>query len=193
MNAAGRVPKPLRKRQFGWLMKHFFGRFFDNELAISPQVKIRVTVIQTLVPLILPGLMLSMFLFQKYGYYAHQPVWARDLATLNDKYFFLSLTMILVGLFTILEWDALFPDRKDYSILTPLPIETRTVFAAKLAALLLFLLLFTLAVNACPIVLFPLGVLAKRTKLFQVLWYVCSHAASILAGNAFVFFTEVSL
>jgi hypothetical protein len=101
--------------------------------------------------------------------------------------------MILAGLVTVIEWDGLFLDRRDYQILTPWPIQARTIFKAKAAALFQFLLLFTLAVNAVPAVLFPLGVLAKRTTLFECGRYLLSHALSILAGNTFVFLFAIAL
>jgi len=36
----------------------------------------------------------------------------------------------------LLEWEMLFPDRRDFINLTPLPVRLRTVFAAKLASFL---------------------------------------------------------
>ena len=46
--------------------------------------------------------------------------------------------MVVMGFVAILEWDALFLDRRDFAILTPLPLKAATIFAAKIAALLLF-------------------------------------------------------
>jgi CubicO group peptidase (beta-lactamase class C family) len=42
--------------------------------------------------------------------------------------------MLLVGLFAILSWDSTFPDRRDVLVLAPLPIRSRTIFFAKVAA-----------------------------------------------------------
>jgi len=77
--------------------------------------------------------------------------------------------MILLGFITVFEWDMLFPDRKDYLILTPMPVTTRTVFNAKFAALAAFLLAFTVAINLFPTFLFPNAVLANNGFAYKVL------------------------
>jgi hypothetical protein len=46
----------------------------------------------------------------------------------------LATTFTAVGLATILTWDSLIPERRDVLILGPLPVRTRTLFFAKLAA-----------------------------------------------------------
>jgi len=46
----------------------------------------------------------------------------------------IATTMLVVGLFSILSWDSIFPDRRDVLVLTTLPIRTRTIFFAKVAA-----------------------------------------------------------
>ncbi len=49
-------------------------------------------------------------------------------------HFVIATTMLVVGLFAILSWDSVFPDRSDVMVLAPLPIRTRTIFSAKIAA-----------------------------------------------------------
>jgi hypothetical protein len=46
----------------------------------------------------------------------------------------IATTFTAVGLATILAWDSLVPERRDVLILGPLPVRTRTLFFAKLAA-----------------------------------------------------------
>lgn len=43
------------------LVRHFFGRFFDNEI-VSPQGEILTNVVQTLALLATPGLFVAMYL-----------------------------------------------------------------------------------------------------------------------------------
>src|ERR1700677_916491 len=50
------------------------------------------------------------------------------------EHFMISTTMLVVGLFAVLSWDSTFPDRRDVLVLAPLPIRSRTVFLAKVAA-----------------------------------------------------------
>jgi len=51
------------------------------------------------------------------------------------RYFFVSFSIIVMGFVMVFEWDALFPDRRDYQILTPQPLRLFIVFAAKATAL----------------------------------------------------------
>src|SRR5277367_4953999 len=46
----------------------------------------------------------------------------------------IATTMLVVGLFAVLSWDATFPDRRDVLVLAPLPVRARTMFLAKVAA-----------------------------------------------------------
>ena len=66
---------------------------------------------------------------------------------IGDYYFFVLYSMVVMGFVMVLEWDSLFPDRRDYLCLTPLPLGGRTIFFAKLAALIAFLALFVLDAN----------------------------------------------
>lgn len=52
----------------------------------------------------------------------------------SGVHFMIATTMLVVGLFAILSWDSTFPDRRDVMVLAPLPIRTRTIFFAKVAA-----------------------------------------------------------
>ena len=50
------------------------------------------------------------------------------------EHFLISTTMLVVGLFAVLSWNSIFPDRRDILILSPLPVSVRTLFLAKIAA-----------------------------------------------------------
>ena len=52
-------------------------------------------------------------------------MYVRDLASLGEKEFFICFSMTVMGLVTVIEWEMLFPDRRDYANLTPLPIRLR--------------------------------------------------------------------
>lgn len=52
----------------------------------------------------------------------------------SGVHFMIATTMLVVGLFAILSWDSTFPDRRDVMVLGPLPIRSRTIFFAKVAA-----------------------------------------------------------
>src|SRR6185295_8911857 len=86
---------------------------------------------------------------------------------------------------------ALFPDRRDYVSLIPLPIRSRTIFLAKVAALGIFLLTFTAAVNSVSTIMFP--VISFRGSLYGLFNAIWAHAVSVFAGTAFVFVSLIAL
>ncbi len=60
--------------------------------------------------------------------------WLTLLLTWSAEHFLIATTMLVVGLFAVLSWDSTFPNRRDVFVLTPLPLRSRTLFLAKVAA-----------------------------------------------------------
>jgi len=180
--------------QFRDLTRHFFNRFFDNDLvsvnADGPDM--RAAAINILAILAAPGMLLPFLFMSKYTALQRLPMYVRDLASLGEKEFFLCFSMTVMGLVTVLEWDMLFPDRRDYANLTPLPIRMRTMFGAKVTALLAFLAIFTVVINAFSPIMFP-AVVSQKGTMLMLAGFVRCHAISILAANAFVFFVCVAV
>jgi hypothetical protein len=58
----------------------------------------------------------------------------RQVADWSIEYQLLSLTLLVVGLFTTLSWDALLPDQRDVLVLGPLPVKSLTLWFAKVTA-----------------------------------------------------------
>jgi CubicO group peptidase (beta-lactamase class C family) len=54
--------------------------------------------------------------------------------TWTAEHFLIATTMLVVGLFAVLSWESMFPDRRDVMVLGPLPVRARTLFLAKVAA-----------------------------------------------------------
>jgi len=72
------------------------------------------------------------------------------LLTWAGEHFVIATTMLVVGLFAVLSWESLFPDRRDVLVLTPLPIRARTLFMAKIAAVATALSVTVLILNVLP-------------------------------------------
>ena len=184
--------------QFIELLRLFWQRFLDNDL-IAPRAETRLALVPILALLAVPGVIFSLrsygqysFLWTRIGYPV--PPFPLDLTvSWSDKFLFLYSSMILMGFITVLEWDALFPDRRDYLILTPLPIRLGTLLAAKITALFIFLLVFTLALNGCSSILFPLMAMNPHAPAGYALRYMGAHATSVFAANAFVLLFCVAL
>lgn len=71
------------------------------------------------------------------------------------RFLFLSLSMILMAIVVVVKWDALFPDRTDYLVLTPLPIRLPILALAKAAALVVLLSIFLADANFFTTLLWP--------------------------------------
>ena len=127
------------------LVWHFFGRLFDKE-SLSPLGRPEAGVIQTLGIMAAPSSFVSIL-----SLVLHLQSW--DLVSF--RFLFICYSMIAMGVVMVFEWDALFPDRRDYQILTPLPLRVFTLFVAKMAALGIFLAMFLAAINFFGVLFWP--------------------------------------
>jgi hypothetical protein len=179
-----------------YLVRHFFGRFFDSEILATLNTEMHLLFVQILALLVFPGLLKTFDSLFHYTKLAYGPIALRNQAALIDAHFYICLSMILTGFVTVFEWDALFPDKKDFYNLTPLPINPKTMFLAKLTALSLFILLFNIAINGIPTWLFPGEVLTScmipgkagyHIPFGAVLKYQIAHGISMFLSSLFVF------
>jgi hypothetical protein len=177
-------------RQYKALVRHFFGRFFDNEF-VAQNTDMQVTVVKMLALLSSPGILLPWWRYTTYLALAASSIEVRNAMLWSDRTFYFSFSMLIMGAVTVLEWDTLFPDRRDYGTLMVLPIHSRTIFLAKVGALALFLLAFTASVNLVSVVMFP--VVSFRGSVPGLLRTIAAHGISILASSAFAFLFLVAL
>src|SRR5664280_1206306 len=167
----------------GLLVRHFFGRFFDNEI-VSQRGDMRTNVVQAFGLVATPGLMVPFYMIPQRARFDHP--FAYNWVLLSDYYFFVMFSMVVMGFVMVFEWDALFPDRKDYLILTPLPLGGGSIFAGKTLALVLFLGLFAVDANLFCTMLAPLVTGGEGTSA-PVIWrLIAVHAASVLGAGTFV-------
>ena len=148
------------------LVRHFFGRFFDNEI-VSQSGDMRTNVVQAFGLVATPGLMVPFYMIPQRARFDHP--FAYNWILLSDYYFFIMFSMVVMGFVMVFEWDALFPDRKDYLILTPLPLGGGSIFAGKTLALVSFLGLFAIDANFFCTLLAPL-VTGGEGTLAPVVW-----------------------
>jgi hypothetical protein len=141
--------------------------------------------------LALPGAFYSIFLFDKYSSLLQ---WVRGqhnfdplAAALPDEYFFIVLSMVVTGTVAVWRWDSIFPDRRDYANLVPLPISTRIIFLANLTAIVFLTLVLALDVNAASAALFPVVVSGSQQALGYVAQFAAIHALVIILASIFSF------
>jgi len=147
--------------------------------------------------LAMPGGFVSLLLLNKYASFLQ---WLRGMTNVDpiavsfpDEYFFIVLSMTVTGAVAVWRWDTIFPDRRDYINLVPLPISTRTIFFANLVAVLFLVGLIAVDVNAASCVLFPMVVAATQTKFLFFLKFAVVHAMGVVLASAFAFFAVFSL
>jgi hypothetical protein len=174
--------RPAEPDQLLVLTRHFFHRLFRNDMIdFEDQMKEKLIVALTLLAVFFSwAAWLMMF---KYHF-------VPDLnRSWEEKTYLFSLMMLVFAIVTLLEWDVLFPDRRDFLNLLVLPLRLRTLFAAKLASFILFIGLFSLAMTAIPAVLFAFYLAEWRANslVFEAR-YVFSHLVSGFAAGATVFF-----
>ncbi|MEO8127497.1 MAG: hypothetical protein ABJF23_03510 [Bryobacteraceae bacterium] len=177
--------KTLRRSRFLALTRHFVARFFDND-AVSRQGEMQTSVVQLLGLLAVPGFFLCFYMMKHYPPTARHPFdsWQAT----SDRYLFVSYSMMVMGFVTVFEWDSLFPDRRDYLILSALPIRVFSLFCSKVLALCFFLGLFAFDLNCFSTVLLPvvsMGHAGSSSNLHQMM---LAHATSAVAGGLFVAF-----
>lgn len=190
------LAKRLRESLFATLASHFFRRYFTGEM-ISEENDLRLGIGAIIAILALPGAILPLLLLPKYSSFFRWLMGQRhfdfNTASIPDKYILLTLTMAIMGIVAVLKWQGLFPDRVDYANLAPLPINPWLVFRAKFTALMLFLAVFILAINAVSTVLFPFVVLGNQTSWALFLRFMAAHLVATTAGSAFMFFFFLAL
>ncbi len=100
----------------------------------------------------------------------------------TTEHLLIATTITVVGLFSVLSWDSLVPDRRDVLVLSPLPIRTITLFSAKLAAIAASLGLVIGSLNVFtgmfwPLLFAPSAGIAASARSLAAYW-----ATVVLAG-----------
>lgn len=185
-----------RERPFWRLVELFVARIFrGGGESDSEGLSIGIGLVLTF--LAVPGGFVSILLFDKYGSLLQ---WLRGqthvdtlLIAFPDEYFFIVLSMTVTGAVAVWRWDAIFPDRRDYINLIPLPISTRTIFFANLVAVLFLVSVVAIDVNAASCILFPTVVAAAQSQFVFFLKFAVVHALGVILGSIFSFLAVFSM
>jgi hypothetical protein len=106
------------------------------------------------------------------------------LAVLGDDLFLIGLPMLILALLTVLVSHSVFPDERDFRILSPLPVRRVVIVRAKLAALGLYTGMFIAVIH---LALAPLMLLTciSRFREHAVAWRFAASVISSLAASLF--------
>jgi hypothetical protein len=127
------VAVPDERRQFHILYRDFLFRILDLELLASRGEAQRLLA-QFAALLAAFSLTFAIYFVPRYGL---STLPFAEIGRLGwvDQDLLIATTMAIAGMFTVLAWNNVLPDRRDCLILGLLPVRTRTVFLAKVAAL----------------------------------------------------------
>jgi hypothetical protein len=117
------------------------------------------------------------------------------LSALPDRFLFIAAALAVSALAALLVWDALGLEPRDAAILGPLPIAAWTITRAKLLAALVFGVVFSIAVNVAPSVLYPtfLTVNLRGVGMGGIVRLIAAHAISVIMAGLFGFFAVLAL
>lgn len=180
------------RRPFFLLLKLFEGRFFESDDA-APGSGFQTNITQVLGFLLTSGFVVSYLTTPAISQMMNRTRPSELPHALRAFQLFSPVvTFTVIGFATFFEWDMLFPNRRDFLILTPFPIRARDVFAAQAVALMKFLALLILAVNLFPTVFTILMSFSARFRAtgMQV---VLGEIAATAGVSAFAFFAITAL
>ena len=120
---------PAERRQFRILYRDFLRRLIDLDV-LSSDGDIEKLLVQFAAMLAAFNFSFLLFAGPKYFTARVSPAQLR-LAIGSEFEFLIATTMAVAGLFAVLAWNTVLPDRRDCLILGLLPVRTRTVFFAK--------------------------------------------------------------
>jgi hypothetical protein len=103
-----------------------------------------------------------------------------------EQEFLIATTMAIAGLFSVLAWNAVFPDRRDSLILGLLPVRVRTILLAKLAAMGTALGVSIAAVNIFTGLCFPFLAIAPGGGMLGGLRSLAAYWVAMAAAGLFV-------
>jgi hypothetical protein len=178
-------------RPFTRLIVHFGERLFSGG-DDSGEGQMNLGVGAILAILATPGLFITVLLFDHYsslvrffrsGIARFDPY----AQSLPDQYFFFTFSMVITGIVTVLKWDSILPDRRDYMNLAPLPVSTRNIFLANLAAIVTVAVFFAIDVNAVSVFLFPYMVTMEQGSFHDYLRFMGIQAAGVMLSSLFIF------
>ncbi len=180
------------------LVRHFAGQFFESEFVAQPgQLKLLFAgVLSVLASL---SILFLQAYYHKYLQLGHlDDIEPFRRAVLADELFLVSLNMAGIGLLTTMQWQSLFPSKRDYLALAGLPLRMGQVFRAKFAALFGFVLLAGIFFAGPPSAGVPAMMAPQRgTPQFAAFGPMGEHVpgifAACLCAGLFVFFSMVAV
>lgn len=175
---------------FRILCRQFLLRVIDLE-ALSVQADVTGYLGQFAGVLIMLSLVHAIFMYAGFRLFTDP---AERLAfCLHVEHYLIATMMLVAGLFTVLSWDATFPDRRDVMVLAPLPVAPHTILFAKVSASATVLGLAILTLNCGSGIVVPLlaGVLHGSTWGFYQ--SLAAYWIAIIGASTFLYCSVLTI
>jgi hypothetical protein len=114
-------------------------------------------------------------------------------AALADELALLTLVFAVTALVAAIQWQSLFPTRRDYLALASLPVRASQIFAARFISIFILSTALVVAMNLLPSVVAPLAFGGHWQKNPSLLVNIRAQAAASTLGCFFVLFAIVAL
>ncbi|HWC95619.1 MAG TPA: ADOP family duplicated permease [Candidatus Sulfopaludibacter sp.] len=124
---------PDSRRQFRILYRDFLTRLVDLEI-LSSGGDVGKLLVQFAAMLAAASFTYTVAVVPNYVK-STLPLRELLVAARSEQEFLIASTMAVAGLFSVLAWNAVLPDRRDCLVLGLLPVQVRTIFLAKVAAI----------------------------------------------------------
>ncbi len=182
---------PDERRQFAILYRGFLLRIIDPEL-LSARGDARNLLGQLGALLAAFSFVLAIVLIPRYT----ASVLPRERllrAALGHEEFLIATSIATAGLFAVLAWNSMLLDRRDRFVLGMLPIHTRTIFAAKLAAMGTALAVGVIAVNTFTGLTFPFAASVPDSGPLGAVRSLAAYWITMFAAGLFMFCALLAL
>jgi hypothetical protein len=175
----------VRDRPGVVLTRHFFRSLFDfGFLSDDGAESLKRALLGSLAVAIAIGLLLTRVFMAKYGALSAGPAAIYERAVVADHAFLMAIPMWFVAGAVGLVGGSLFPDRTDFRVLMAEPVSRVTIFASKLASLLLFAGLFVAGTHLALVPLSALTMLGAMAS-GSILPAAAAFAFSSVIGSLF--------
>ena len=170
------------------VLRLFLRRLIDNDV-ISPHADRHESLAVLCALVVSFAVFVTFFISTEYLAAFIQLPGPTALSALSDRFLFISASIAVSALATLMVWDALALEPRDAAILGPLPIPARTITRAKLAAAFIFGTVFALALNVVPSVLYPLFLTLNLRGMNGrgIVQLIAGHAMSVVMAGLFGF------
>lgn len=175
------------------LVRHFLWRFLDHDL-IAPGTDRHVILAAIGGAVVGVSLFAAVLIAWMYQLNNTMPPGIASVRAIDDRFFFISGSMLIMALAAVAEWDALALDARDAAVLGVLPIPRGAIVRAKFTAIALFASGALAAWNLCPMLLrgvsLPIGLKIGIAGALQLM--VAQGIVGVAAG-AFGFLAVLGL